>query len=698
MQAFGMAPPQSQQLNIGGLLTAKPLRTLLADEATAAAIKRSAEQQNQPLIQSLAAHIRADWGRAKQAKVDVEKSMLEAVYARKGEYTPEKLAKIRAQGGSEIFMMLFATKARQAKALLGDVLIGTGAEKPWSIRPTPKPELPPEMTSQIMQAVQQIALQAEMSPVPLEVAEIRQMLRDAKANAEQQIMEQARAEAARAEMELEDALVQGGFLEALDQYLDDLTVFKSAFIKGPVVRRQPTLTWSRTPGQPATPVVETKNALNWERVDPLNMYPSASSTGVNDGPLIERHRLSRSVLSAMIGVDGYDEGAIRAVLDAHGTGGLHEWLSVDTARLAPEGRQNSAGNTGSDTIDALQYWGSVSGKMLREWGLPKDEVPDEAQEYEVEAWLIGQWVIKATLNPDPLNRRPYYMDGYSRVPGAFWHSSLYDVLRDCSDMCNGAARALANNLGIASGPQVVVNIDRLPKGEAITEMYPWKMWQTVSDPGGSSAAPVSFFQPSSNANELMGVYEKFSALADEYSGIPRYMTGNTGDGGAGRTASGMSMMIGNASKQIKQLVSSTDIHVIGPAVQGLFDWRMTYDPMADYQGDLKVVARGALSLAVKETAQVRRNEFLAATANPIDMQIIGLEGRAHVLREATKALDMNVDKVVPSESMMRAKAQAAEQQMAQQAATPQGAAPGQQNGQALMNGAPVTDNFSPSAQ
>jgi hypothetical protein len=698
MQALGMAPPQAnpQQLNVGGLFSAKPLRTLLAEEATAAAIKRSVEQQNTGIIQSLASHIKADWGRAKEAKEPIEREMLEAIYSRRGEYTPEKLAKIRQQGGSEIYMLMFCTKSRQAKALLADVLIGSGTEKPWSVTATPKPDLPPEMVTEIMQGVQQLVAQAEMSPQPMEVEQIRQMLRDAKSHAEQQINEQARAEAQRAEVEIEDVMVQGGFLEALDQFIDDLTVFKTAFIKGPIVRRTPQLTWARTPGQPPKAVVEVRNSLHYERVDPLMMYPTAGSKGINDGPLIERHRLSRGELSAMIGVDGYNEDAIRAVLDAHGTGGLKEWLTVDTMRLEAEGKTTTL--TGSDTIDALQYWGSVSGKMLLEWGMSEEEVLDEAKEYEVEAWMIGQWVIKATLNPDPLCRRPYYADGYSRIPGAFWHNSLFDLLRDCSDMCNASARALANNLGISSGPQVVVNIDRLPKGEEITEMYPWKMWQTITDPAGSSAAPVSFFQPNSNAAELMGVYEKFATLADEYSGIPRYMTGNTGDGGAGRTASGMSMMIGNASKQIKQLVSSTDIHIIAPCVQGTFDWKMNYDPLANYEGDLKIVARGALSLVVKESAQVRRNEFLAATANPIDLQIIGIEGRAQVLRESVKSLDMSADKIVPSESVMRAKAQAMEQQQAMQqqmAAQGQPGAQGPQNGQALMNGAPVTTNFSP---
>ena len=685
-------PAPTPAFSLGGTVTVKPLSTLLAEEANAAAAKQGADTE--VVMQSLAEHIRRHWTQAKQAKELVEKEMLSAMRARRGEYDPDVLATISRQGGSTIYMMLFATKARQAKALLSDVLVGAGTDKPWTVQPTPDPELPPHEVNAIMQAIYTEVAQAEMMGLPMSIGDIRQKMVDAKQMLENQIMETARIYAQRAERKIEDLMVEGGWLDALDQFLDDLMVFKTAFLKGPVVRKAPVLKWVPGPDGRSMPQTVSEEKVEWERVDPFNIYPSPWSRTVHDGYLIERHKLSRGDLNAMIGVEGYDEAAIREVLADHGKGGLHEWLSIDTERESAEGRDNLVGNTNrSDLIDALQYWGSVSGEMLVDWGMSEAEVPDKSKEYEVEAWLIGTKVIKAIINPDPLHRRPYYADGYSRVPGAFWHNSLYDVVRDCQDMCNSAARALANNLGIASGPQAVVNVDRLPTGESITEMYPWKIWQMSADPMGSSAAPVSFFQPSSNAAELMNVFQKFSELADEYSGIPRYMTGLAGgEGGAGRTASGMSMMIGNASKQIKQLISSIDLHVISKTVERAYHWLMQYDPDADLKGDLKVVARGALSLVTKEAAQVRRNEFLVATGNPIDLQIMGPEGRAEILREAAKGLNLNPDKIVPSLSVIRERA--AMQQMAMLQAQ-QGQEKPTGNGQELQNGAPVTDNFSP---
>jgi hypothetical protein len=694
MQQLGLKTPAVT--NIGGILPVQSLSSMqAAEDEAAAAISRAQEANNQPVISSLVAHIKNHWALAKKAKQQPELDMLSAVRSRRGEYDPDVLARIKKQGGSEIYMMLFATKARQAKALMVDVLVGAGTEKPWTIAPTPKPDLPPTEVNQIMQAIYQQVAQAEMMGVPMSVADIRQQMIDAKEQLENQMFETARIYAERAEVKIEDMMAEGGWMEAIDQFLDDLMVFKTAFLKGPVVRNKKQLKWEQQADGTFQPVTASERKVEWERTDPFNIYPAPWSRGVNDGYLIERHKLSRQDLNELMDVDGYSNDAIKAVLDEHGRNGLHEWTQVDNMRAQAEGRDTLAANQNySDLIDALQYWGSVSGKHLLDWGMKAEEVPDPSKEYEVEAWLVGNWVIKAVINPDPLCRRPYYADGYSRIPGAFWHNSLYDCIKDCQDMCNSSARALANNMGIGSGPQVTVNVDRLPPGEDITEMHPWKIWQTTSDPMGSSAKAVDFFQPGSNSNELMGVFQKFSELADEYSGIPRYMTGLAGgEGGAGRTASGMSMMIGNASKQLKQSISSIDIHVIQPSVERAYQWLLQYDPDADLKGDLNIVARGALSLVTKEAAQVRRNEFLQFTGNPIDMQIIGLEGRAELLREATKTLNMNPDKVVPTNSVIKQRAMMAQmQQLQQQQAQQQG------NGQQLMDGSPTADHFQPTAQ
>jgi hypothetical protein len=225
-------------------------------------------------------------------------------------------------------------------------------------------------------------------------------------------------------------------------------------------------------------------------------------------------------------------------------------------------------------------------------------------------------------------------------------------------------------MSLASGPQVVYNIDRLPEGENVTQLYPWKIWQVTADPLGSSSKPVEFYQPSTQAQELMTVYEKFATLADEYTGIPRYMTGGAATGGAARTASGMSMLMTNAGKSIKQVIANIDEHVIKPCIDRLYYYNMRYSDDPDLKGDVDIVARGAASILEKEQAQQRRNEFLQIALNsPAAQQVVGMEGIAELLRQAAGTLDMNVDKIVPSPEQMKIKeAQAQAMQQAQQQA------------------------------
>jgi hypothetical protein len=694
---------QTLGISAGGILPAMSAQTMAANER-----KASELAQAQPLIKSLAAHVRRVWTTARQAKEQtVEPRMFKAVRARRGEYDPDVLTKIRSQGGSEIYMMLTSNKCRAAASWMRDVMLGSGSDKPWTLKPTPVPGLPPAMMEEMrQQAISQMANVIKVTGQPLPPTQLRKFLNELRAEYMYNLNEEAKFKVSLMERKMEDQLSEGGFMRAIDAFIDDLTTFPAAFIKGPVVRRKPRMKWNNDAASGYQLSVSDELVLEWERVDPFMMYPSPSSTGIEDGDLIERHKLRQTDLEALIGVDGYDDGAIRMVLDEYGRGGLQEWLIVDSTKAQAEGRSTTAVmNNTEHLIDAIQFWGTVSGQVLLDWGLSDKEVPDKAKQYHCEAWLIGGYVIKASLNYHPLGHKPYFKASYEDVPGTFWGNSEYDLIKDCQDMCNSAARALSNNMGISSGPQVYVNVDRIPAGEDITNLYPWKIHQVTSDPMGSSAAPIGFFQPNSNSQELMMVYEKFAVLADEYSGIPRYMTGSSPSGGAGRTASGMSMLMNNANKSMKQVVSNVDVNVLVPLLERLYFYNMRYSEDNELKGDVSVVAGGANSIVAKESAQVRRNEFLAATANPIDMQIMGVEGRAVLLREASKQLDMNPDDIVPPREKFRVAQQLAAMTQAGQPPAPQmtgGPGSGQgaptMNAQTLTNGAPITDNFSPTAQ
>jgi len=685
-------PAQSNVVNLGGVLQARSLQSMQEQEQ-----RDAAERQAAPLITGLAGHITQKFSIARDAKRnDVEPRMYDNLRSRRGEYSPTKLAQIKEMGGSEVFAGLTGLKCRAAASWIRDVMLGTGADRPWTVKPTPVPDLPAEMNDLIVeQAIAPLkqALLAGQRPTQLQTITMLSMLRDQALSA---IREEANKRAERMSDKMEDQLIQGGFLKALDEFINDLTTFPAAILKGPVIRMKAQLTW----GTGNEPIVQVRLIKEWERVDPFKLYPSPGATDVDDGDMIEKHRLSRRDLQALKGVEGYDTGAIDMVLRDFGMAGLNNWLFDTTEQAQAEGRTTTTLMTNPDgLIDALQYWGSVQGQLLLDWGMSKDQIPEPTREYEVEAWQIGSYVIKAVLNPDPLNRRPYYKACYEEVPGCFWGMSVADLVRDPQDIVNAAARAMINNAAISSGPQVGILADRLAAGENITQLSPWRIWQLTSDPmnGGSYQPPIEFFQPTSNVNELMALFEKYSLLADEYSGIPRYMTGDAKAGGAGRTASGLSMLMTNAGKSIRSVVSNIDHGVIEPVLKRLYYYNMRYETDPELKGDICIEARGATNLIAKETAQVRRIEFLAATANPIDMQVVGVEGRAEILREVAKSLDMNVDKIVPPVEILRQKWAAQAALATPDTGTPPGPGSTQNNEQVLEDGSPITDTMSPMA-
>jgi hypothetical protein len=645
-----------------------------ASDLEAEARRRSQETQNTPVIQGLASHVRKRWESARIAKRKLEERMLQCLRQRNGEYDPEKAQEIVNQGGSDIFINLTSVKCRAATSWLRDTLLGKGSDKPWNIQATPNPTMPPEIMASLQQKLAQELMQhVEQGGQSPDEEQLRQYAMQMKDEAERQLREEASERVDRMSRKMEDQLTEGGWHKAFDEFLDDIVTFPYAVLKGPVKRRRKSLQWQ---DGKLVPVEEIRN--EWERVDPFYLYWAPWAWEINDGYVIERHRMTADELQALIGVPGYNDDAIRTILNDFETQGMKQWLWTDAAKAQAEGKYVTEAIISGDLIDAIQLWDSVKGSLLLEWGLTEKEIPDAALNYPCEVWLISNVVIRAVLNYDPLGRKPYYLTSYENVPGAVDGKGVTDLCRDSQLMVNASARSLANNMGISSGPQVGVNISRLPPGEDITDMHPWKIWQFQASDYGDNTTPITFFQPNSNANELMAVFEKFSARADEDTMIPRYMTGESSPG-AGRTSSGLSMLISNAGKGIKQVISNIDQNVITPAIERLYQDNLRYSDDPDLVGDVNIIATGANSLVVKEAEAIRRNEFLTLVLNsPLAQQVVGMNGVAELLRDSAKNLSGNVDRIVPDRKQISITEQQTQiiQQLQQQLQMLMGQAPG----------------------
>lgn len=625
------------------------------------------------LVDNLSAHIEKCFQQAKDARNHVELEMLADLRQREGIYPHDKLAEIRKQGGSEIFMMLTNNKCRAAEAWIRDVIFQPG-ERPFYAKPTPVVELPPELADQLATMVTAEANEAIAAGLYVTEREVFERAQEVGKEVKARMEGEAKRRAKLMEDRIDDTFVEGGFYDALECMITDLVALPCGVLKGPVIRNKRKLKWAKDP-RTGKSVPQADNELMpcFYAPSPLDLYPSADSRGPDDGFLIERIPARRKALHSMIGVPGYKEEAIRAALAEYQKGHTLE-VPFDQQRREIEGARNWQ-LAPDKAIDVLEFHGSVPGEWLIEWGIEPERIPDPAADYEITAWKVGRFVVRCVLNEDPLRRRPYMIAHYDKINGSFWGRGVPRLIRDSQDACNAAARAIINNMAFASGPMYEVEMDRLADGEDPTVIYPWRAFQTKA----SSATPapaVRFFAVPSIASELMAVYQFFANMADSYSGVQSFEHGQNQRSGAAGTASGLSMLFNAGSRLVKRVVASIDKCIVG-AVERTHTHIMLHSPESYLKGDIEVEARGATALLVKETQQMRLVEFMQMTANPMDAQIMGAEGRAEMLREAVKALAIDPDKVVPSEDKMRAQMLAA--QMQAMAATPpaQGPGPGQ---------------------
>jgi len=608
-------------------------------------------EDNSPLLDNLTSLIMTKWEKAKRAKKPIQDQMLKNLRQKNGDYEAEKLAAIRSMGGSEAYIMMTDTKCRSGKAWVKDVLFQPGM-KPWDIEPTPVPELPMEVEQELAAGLMEneinsLVQQSINTGAPVDMGVIGQQMQGnvevMKESLQQAIRAKAKENAKKVRMKLDDQLTEGGWYKALDRMIDDVIDQKAGFLKGPIFRKMKKRKLIPKMDGGFAVSYEDEIAPMYERRSPFDIYPAPDAIDINDGYLFDRLSLTRRDLMGLRDMEGYKKEAIDAILEKTRSGAPWHWLDLEHTQdqMIALGQDTSATYEG-DKIDCLEFWGVVDGQTLIEYGLDAALVPDPMLDYDICAWMIDRYVIKCMLNYDPMGKKPFFKVSFVEQQDTFWGKCVPELIEDIQGACNAVVRAILNNTGIASGPQIEINKDRIPPGVS-TVIWPLRIWETT-ETGMNTAPALKVYNIPMNADKLIPVYNHFSKLADDHCGIPSYEAGQSqgNAGGAQSTASGLSMLMTAAARGIKSVIRSIDMEVISPSIEFLFFWDLDNGQLDDMICDMNIEAKGSSSLIAREQQAVRINEFLQTTNNPVDMQIIGLEGRKDLLTQAAKASEINI--------------------------------------------------------
>ena len=405
-----------------------------------------------------------------------------------------------------------------------------------------------------------------------------------------------------------------------------------------------------------------------EFVSCWDFYPDPAATNIEECEyIVHRHKMNKSQLRQLRNMPYFDEEAIRGCLQM----GANYVEKDFESQLKDDSRSDESYVS---NFEVLEYWGMMDAEYAREVGIELPDDIDDLDEVQINAWVCGDKLLRAVINPFTPYRIPYNAFPYERNPYNFFGIGVAENMDDSQQIMNGHARMAIDNLALAGSLVFDVDESALVGGQSM-EVYPGKVFRRQAGMPGQSIYGLKF---PNTAPENMMMFDKFRQLADEQTGIPSYSHGQTGVQSMTRTASGMSMLLGASSLNIKTVIKNLDDFLLKPLGESYFQWNMQFfEGGLDVTGDLEVRATGTNSLMQKEVRSQRLTMFLQTAQSPAIAPFVKI---SKLVSELAYSLDLDPDEILNDPEEAAIMAQIIGMQNAQQATGEEPSPLGQQPG------------------
>ena len=643
------------------------------------------------------------YANAEQARDFDEKRWLTAYHNFRGIYS--KNVRFRESEKSKVFVKVTKTKVLAAFGQLVDVIFGTG-QFPIGVRETRLPEgiaqythLEAGATGIETSAPEYTApVEEEMKPIspydvgyagdgrdkPLKPGETLTATKDVLsaaieeagvqfsqgASPDPQVLERSPAKEAARNMQtlIHDQIEESGGSSELRNALLESALFGTGIVKGPFNYNKTLSRWTKDDeGERVYDPIDVR-VPRIEFVSIWDFFPDPSATSIEDCEyIVHRHKMNKSQLRALAKMPFFNKDAIRECLQLG-----PNYTEKDYEHELKDDQRTE--EYGVAQFEVLEYWGIMDAEYAREVGMELPDEVDDLDEVQVNAWVSNGKLLRGVVNPFTPYRLPYNAFPYERNPYSFFGIGVAENMDDSQQIMNGHARMAIDNLALAGSLVFDVDESALVGGQSM-DIYPGKVFRRQAGMPGQAIHGVKF--PNTSQENMM-MFDKFRQLADEQTGIPSYSHGQTGVQSMTRTASGMSMLLGAASLNIKTVIKNIDDFLLRPLGEAYYQWNMQFfEGELDIQGDLEVHAMGTNSLMQKEVRSQRLTMFLQTAQNPAIAPFVKI---SKIVSELAYSLDLDPDEILndPEEAAIMAQIIGA-QNVGQGNGEPTGAA-GQQPG------------------
>ena len=444
----------------------------------------------------------------------------------------------------------------------------------------------------------------------------------------------AQKAALRMEKTIHDQLTDTNAVNVMRNSVFESCLLGTGIVKGPFNFYKRVHKWEREDDGSRSYNPYEKTVPRIEMVSVWDFHPDPSATNIDDCEyVIQRHRMNRQQLRALIKRPYFDAMAIEECL-AKGPNYEDKYYE-DTIR-EDETEPYYQGNR----YEVLEYWGVLDSKMAGEAGLPEADEMSEFDELQVNIWVCGTMVLRCVLNPFTPARIPFQVFPYEVNPYQLWGVGVAENMEDAQKLMNGHVRMAIDNLALAGNLVFDVDEASLVPGQNM-DIFPGKIFRRQSGVTGTAINGLKF---PNTAGENIQMYEISRRLADEETGIPSIMHGQTGVSGTGRTAAGLSMLMGSAGLSMKTVIKNIDDMLLKPLGEAYFQWNMQFNEEAeDIIGDLEIKPRGVAAVMQKEVRTQRLTSLLQTVANPMLAPFIKIP---NLMRELAIAQDIDPDSLV----------------------------------------------------
>lgn len=620
---------------------------------------------------ALSAHLKELFSRAKEARMYDERRWLEAYYNYRGIYPSDYT--FREDEQSRVFVKITKTKVLAAYNQIVEVLLGNN-RFPISVDPTSLPEGIVE-EAHISLAPEESEGIPKIEKTPDYFPESRYRFKDtkekvptgtfskvtfgslepyiellpegtikegpAKSPKEVSISPALRA-AKRMEKKIHDQLEESQAIQHLRKTAFECSLFGTGVMKGPFITTKEYPNWTKAEnGVTYTPVKKDRPSIT--TVSLLNIYPDNEADTVSQMEFVfERHKMSKTDLRELKNRPFFRGGIIEDLIKK-GPNYTQEWW--ETAFT-----DNNVTET-NNRWEVLEFWGNIDVETLEEFADSIDmgsegskklkaalkEVEDEDY-VSCNIWISGDAVLRCILNPFTPKLIPYYLVPYEFNPFSLFGIGVAENMSDSQMLMNGFVRLAVDN-AIRSGNLIFeVQSTYLTPGQDL-KMFPGKVFEREE---GAPGQAIFAHQYPDISKQNLEFFDFARKVADEATGIPSFAHGETGVQQAGRTASGISMLMEAANGTIKAVIKNFDDFLLGPLGNSLFAYNMQYDPDPDIRGDLSVNARGTESLMANAVRSQRLMQFLGTVQSPMLAPFAKMD---YIVREIARSLDLDPDKV-----------------------------------------------------